>query len=75
MSVKKDLDVITIGRASVDLCGAQIGGRLEDMHSFDKYIGDSPTNMAAGGFANGKSLSYLVGALRSGPKGLKNGCA
>ncbi len=44
----KSLDVITIGRASVDLYGAQIGGRLEDMGSFQKYIGGSPTNMAAG---------------------------
>ena len=44
----KTLDVITIGRASVDLYGGQVGGRLEDMRSFDKYIGGSPTNMAAG---------------------------
>ncbi|WP_418595607.1 bifunctional 5-dehydro-2-deoxygluconokinase/5-dehydro-2-deoxyphosphogluconate aldolase [Ponticoccus sp. (in: a-proteobacteria)] len=44
----KDLDVITIGRAGVDLYGAQIGGRLEDMGSFDKYIGGSPTNIACG---------------------------
>lgn len=44
----KTLDVITIGRASVDLYGAQVGGRLEDMGSFQKYIGGSPTNMAAG---------------------------
>lgn len=43
-----DLDVITIGRSSVDLYGAQVGGRLEDMASFQKYIGGSPTNMAAG---------------------------
>ncbi|MGR3660912.1 MAG: bifunctional 5-dehydro-2-deoxygluconokinase/5-dehydro-2-deoxyphosphogluconate aldolase [Paracoccaceae bacterium] len=42
------LDVITIGRSSVDLYGAQVGGRLEDMASFEKYIGGSPTNMAAG---------------------------
>jgi 5-dehydro-2-deoxygluconokinase len=42
------LDVITIGRASVDLYGAQVGGRLEDMGSFQKYIGGSPTNIAAG---------------------------
>ncbi|MDH3660874.1 MAG: 5-dehydro-2-deoxygluconokinase, partial [Alphaproteobacteria bacterium] len=42
------LDVITIGRSSVDLYGAQVGGRLEDMASFRKYIGGSPTNMAAG---------------------------
>ncbi|WP_339692561.1 5-dehydro-2-deoxygluconokinase [Celeribacter baekdonensis] len=42
------LDVITIGRAGVDLYGSQIGGRLEDMGSFDKYIGGSPTNIACG---------------------------
>ncbi|OWY17491.1 5-dehydro-2-deoxygluconokinase [Thioclava sp. JM3] len=44
----KNLDVITIGRAGVDLYGAQIGGRLEDMGSFEKYIGGSPTNIACG---------------------------
>ena len=42
------LDLITIGRSSVDLYGAQIGGRLEDMGSFEKYIGGSPTNIACG---------------------------
>lgn len=44
----KTLDVITIGRSSVDLYGAQVGGRLEDMGAFRKYIGGSPTNIAAG---------------------------
>lgn len=44
----KPLDVITIGRSSVDLYGAQVGGRLEDMASFNKYLGGSPTNIAAG---------------------------
>ena len=44
----KPLDLITIGRSSVDLYGAQIGGPLEDMRSFDKYIGGSPTNIACG---------------------------
>ena len=42
------LDLITIGRSSVDLYGAQVGGRLEDMASFNKYIGGSPTNIACG---------------------------
>ena len=44
----KTLDVITIGRSSVDLYGDQVGGRLEDMGSFSKYIGGSPTNIACG---------------------------
>ncbi|MCY4487614.1 MAG: 5-dehydro-2-deoxygluconokinase [Deltaproteobacteria bacterium] len=46
--MSRTLDVIAIGRSSVDLYGAQVGGRLEDMRSFRKYIGGSPTNTAAG---------------------------
>lgn len=42
------LDVITIGRASVDLYGEQIGGRLEDIASFTKAVGGCPTNIAIG---------------------------
>jgi 5-dehydro-2-deoxygluconokinase len=45
---RPSLDLITIGRSSVDLYGEQVGGRLEDMASFAKYIGGSPTNIAAG---------------------------
>lgn len=48
MPTHTSLDVITIGRSSVDLYGAQIGGRLEDMGSFRKYVGGSPTNIACG---------------------------
>jgi len=44
----KRLDLITIGRSSVDLYGAQVGGLLEDMASFNKYVGGSPTNIATG---------------------------
>ncbi|MGC1305269.1 MAG: PfkB family carbohydrate kinase, partial [Caulobacteraceae bacterium] len=42
------LDLITIGRSCVDLYGEQVGGRLEDMLSFAKYVGGSPTNTAIG---------------------------
>jgi 5-dehydro-2-deoxygluconokinase len=42
------LDVITMGRASVDLYGQQIGGRLEDMATLTKSVGGSPTNMSIG---------------------------
>ncbi len=57
----KSLDVITIGRSSVDLYGAQIGGRLEDMGSFDKYIGGSPTNMACGTARLGLKSGLITG--------------
>ncbi len=43
-----NLDVITIGRASVDLYGQQVGGRLEDMGSFSKAVGGCPSNIAIG---------------------------
>lgn len=49
MTAAPSLDVITLGRASVDLYGQQIGGRLEDMASFAKSVGGSPTNIAIGG--------------------------
>src|SRR5688572_28168439 len=42
------LDVICIGRCSVDLYGQQIGSRLEDIASFAKSVGGSPANMAIG---------------------------
>ena len=59
--MSRDLDVITIGRASVDLYGAQVGGRLEDMRSFAKYVGGSPTNMATGTARLGLRSAVLTG--------------
>jgi len=44
----RPFDVICMGRAAVDLYGEQIGGRLEDMRSFAKYLGGSPANTAVG---------------------------
>ena len=44
----RPIDVICIGRSSVDLYGQQVGGRLEDMASFAKYVGGCPTNISVG---------------------------
>lgn len=41
-------DFIALGRAAVDLYGEQIGGRLEDMTSFAKYLGGCPANISVG---------------------------
>lgn len=57
----KKLDLVTIGRSSVDLYGAQVGGRLEDMRSFDKYIGGSPTNIACGTARLGMKSAVITG--------------
>ncbi|MEN0000064.1 MAG: 5-dehydro-2-deoxygluconokinase [Pseudomonadota bacterium] len=57
---EKTLDLITIGRSSVDLYGDQIGGRLEDMGSFAKYIGGSPTNIACGSSRLGLKTAVIT---------------
>ena len=56
-----NLDVITIGRSSVDLYGIQVGGRLEDMSSFAKYLGGSPTNTAVGASRLGLKSAVITG--------------
>jgi 5-dehydro-2-deoxygluconokinase len=47
-AAERRFDVICVGRAAVDLYGEQIGGRLEDILSFAKYLGGSPANTAVG---------------------------
>jgi 5-dehydro-2-deoxygluconokinase len=42
------LDLIAIGRVSVDLYGEQIGSRLEDIATFAKAVGGCPANVAIG---------------------------
>jgi 5-dehydro-2-deoxygluconokinase len=54
------LDLIAVGRSSVDLYGEQIGGKLENMGSFAKYIGGSPTNTAVAGARLGLKTGLLT---------------
>ena len=56
----RDLDIITIGRSSVDLYGQQIGGRLEDMASFSKAVGGCPANIAIGTARLGLKSSLIT---------------
>lgn len=44
----RSLDVICLGRVAVDLYGNQVGGRLEDVQTFEKSLGGSSGNLAAG---------------------------
>ncbi len=57
---ERRLDFIGLGRAAVDLYGEQVGGRLEDMGSFAKYIGGSPTNTAIGGARLGLKTAVIA---------------
>jgi 5-dehydro-2-deoxygluconokinase len=56
----QELDVITIGRSSVDLYGQQIGGRLEDMGTFAKSVGGCPSNIAIGAARLGLKSAVLT---------------
>jgi 5-dehydro-2-deoxygluconokinase len=62
------LDLIAVGRSSVDLYGEQLGGRLEDMGSFAKYLGGSPANTAVAAARLGLKTGLLtrVGADHMG---------
>lgn len=62
------VELLAVGRSSVDLYGEQIGGQLEDMGSFAKYVGGSPTNTAIGGARLGLRTAVLtrVGADHMG---------
>ena len=48
MNGERALDLVCIGRTSVDLYAEQDGAKLEDVQSFRKYVGGSATNIAVG---------------------------
>ncbi len=48
MSEGRALDLVCIGRTSIDLYAEQEGAPLEDVQSFRKYVGGSATNIAVG---------------------------
>jgi len=56
----RQFDLITLGRAAVDLYGEQIGGRLEDMSSFAKYLGGCPANIAVGAARLGLKVGMVT---------------
>jgi len=65
---ERTLELIAIGRSSIDLYGQQSGGRLEGMGSFAKYVGGSPTNTAIGAARLGLKAGLItrVGADHMG---------
>ena len=60
VKIEQKLDLICIGRSSVDLYGEQVGGRLEDMASFAKYVGGSPTNISIGSSRLGLKTALIT---------------
>jgi 5-dehydro-2-deoxygluconokinase len=56
-----ELDVITIGRSSVDIYGQQIGARLEDTVTFARSVGGCPANIAIGTARLGLKSAIITG--------------
>ena len=66
--VRPPLDLVTIGRVSVDLYGQQIGTRLEDVATFAKAVGGCPANVAIGAARLGLR-SALISRVGDEPMG------
>ena len=45
-TVTEHFEVLTMGRVGVDIYPEQVGVHLEDVTSFGKFLGGSPTNVA-----------------------------
>ncbi len=55
------LDLLTIGRSGVDIYPLQVGVGLEDVTSFGKFLGGSPTNVAVAAARMGQRSAVITG--------------
>jgi 5-dehydro-2-deoxygluconokinase len=53
-------DLITMGRVSVDVYPLQIGVPLEEVETFGKYVGGSPTNVAVAAARHGRRSAVIT---------------
>ena len=53
------LDLLTMGRIGVDIYPLQIGVGLEDVESFGKFLGGSPTNVAVAAARHGLRTAVI----------------
>jgi len=54
------VEVLTMGRVGVDVYPDQVGVGLEDVSSFGKYLGGSPTNVAVAAARYGRSSAVVT---------------
>jgi 5-dehydro-2-deoxygluconokinase len=54
------MDVITMGRSSIDLYSQNVGADFVDIKGFDAYVGGSPLNIAVGCSRLGMSATLLT---------------
>lgn len=56
----RDLDLVCLGRAAVDLYGEQLGATLESVQSFAKSLGGCAANIAVGASRQGLRVAMLT---------------
>ncbi len=54
------LEVLTMGRVGVDIYPLQVGVGLEDVETFGKYLGGSPTNVAVAAARHGRGAAVIT---------------
>jgi 5-dehydro-2-deoxygluconokinase len=59
--VPEGVEVVSIGRSGVDIYPLQIGVSLEDVETFGKFLGGSPTNVAVAVARLGHTTAALTG--------------
>lgn len=55
----KKIDIIPIGRATIDFNPTDINKPLEESRNFNKYVGGSPANIAVGLARLGKKVGFI----------------
>ncbi|MEY9929193.1 5-dehydro-2-deoxygluconokinase [Catenulispora sp. GP43] len=53
-------DVVTMGRVGVDVYPLQVGVGLEDVETFGKFLGGSPTNVAVAAARHGRRTAVVT---------------
>ncbi|MBW3469528.1 5-dehydro-2-deoxygluconokinase [Arthrospiribacter ruber] len=56
-----NMDVLTIGRSSIDLYSQQVGADFVDIKGFDAFVGGSPLNIATGCSRLGLKTALFTG--------------
>jgi 5-dehydro-2-deoxygluconokinase len=60
LGVPADLEVLTMGRVSVDLYPEQVGATLAEVRTFRKDLGGSPTNVAVAAARLGRKAAVIT---------------
>src|SRR5699024_2387249 len=55
----KNIDIVTLGRAALDLNSIEINRPMEETQSFQKYVGGSPANIAIGSAKLGQKVKFI----------------